>query len=123
MLYAREGFFMARTSKTPWFWEKRNGWYVQKDGKHVKLGEHPADAKPPKKSKTTGQWNPPDEIMKAFHKLMEQPKVVHTVTSTGPFVASILDEFYLWSITHRAADTAASYNKRLQSFLNYLKSR
>ena len=35
----------------PWYWERRNGWYVQLNGKHVFLGEHPSDAPKPEKNK------------------------------------------------------------------------
>ena len=31
---------MARTAH-PWYWEERNGWYVNKDGKRHFLGDHP----------------------------------------------------------------------------------
>ncbi len=61
---------MARTSH-PWFWEERQGWYVNKDGQRHFLGEHPAGAPPPGKRK--GKWNAPPTILQAFHALMARP--------------------------------------------------
>ena len=36
---------------SPWFWEARNGWYVLLNGQRHLLGDHPADAARPQKSK------------------------------------------------------------------------
>ena len=58
-----EGFSVARTA-SPWFWEERNGWYINKDGQRHFLGEHPADAPPPRKTKK--KWNAPPDILRAF---------------------------------------------------------
>lgn len=44
---------MARIA-SPWFWEERQGWYVNKDGQRRYLGEHPEGAPPPAKSKASG---------------------------------------------------------------------
>ncbi len=63
----------------PWYWEKRNGWYVQLNGKHVFLGEHPADAPKPEKNKK-GRWNAPASIDDAFHKLKVAPTIVASGT-------------------------------------------
>ena len=61
---------MARTAR-PWFWEERQGWYVNQGGQRHLLGEHPADAPPPRKLKKN--WNAPPSIMQAFHALMATP--------------------------------------------------
>src|SRR5262249_37828548 len=66
-----EGFSVARTAR-PWFWEERNGWDVNKDGRRHFLGEPPADAPPPRQIKK--KWNPPPSIVTAFHKLMAEPE-------------------------------------------------
>ena len=52
----------------PWFRAALNAWYVEHNGKQVRLGEHPEDVAPPKKSKAG--WNPPQSILDAFYKLM-----------------------------------------------------
>ena len=69
---------MARTP-TPWFWEERNGWYVNNDGQRHHLGEHPQDAPPPRKHK--GKWNAPQAIMQAFHELDGPRQQPHSQTS------------------------------------------
>lgn len=61
---------MARTA-SPWFWEERQGWYVNKDRQRHFLGEHPEDAPPPHKNKT--KWNAPLVIVQAFYALMAKP--------------------------------------------------
>jgi integrase len=59
----------------PWFRTSKNAWYVEFDGSQRSLGLHPEDAPPPKKGKTG--WNPPDEIRRAYKKLLaeESPRL------------------------------------------------
>ena len=61
---------MARTA-SPWFWEERQGWYVNKNGQRQFLGQHPEGAPAPRKHK--GKWNAPQQILLAFHSLMAAP--------------------------------------------------
>jgi integrase len=121
-VFQLEGFFMARTA-FPWFWEERNGWYVNKDGQRHPLGDHPAGFPAPKKTK--GKWNAPPPVMQAFHELMarspEQKVVPKNVpTTSGPTVAEILDKYLDWCLKHRAGRTYEWYRDHLQGFLNHL---
>lgn len=64
----------------PWFWAVRKGWCVCRNGKQVRLGDHPPKAPKPITKNTS--WNPPTEILDAYHKLMGEdeqplPKAVH----------------------------------------------
>ena len=94
----------------PWYWEKRNGWYVQINGKHVFLGEHPAGAAKPEKNKK-GRWNAPESIDDAFHKLMLAPTVVASGT-----VWEVFDAMLGWTLANRARRTYDFYKERLQQF-------
>src|SRR5262249_2093968 len=60
---------MARTAH-PWYRKDRAAWFVEIDGKQVRLGEHPLDAPAPRKSATTGLWNAPPAVMKLFGELV-----------------------------------------------------
>lgn len=111
---------MARTA-SPWFWEERQGWYVNKDGQRHFLGEHPEGAPPPRKQK--GKWNAPQPIVQAFHALMAAPPEQNfpkVSPGGGPLVAEILDKYLDWCQKHRAARTYEWYRDHIQSFLDSL---
>jgi integrase len=113
---------MARTP-SPWFWDERQGWYVNKGGQRHFLGEHPQGAPPPRKSK--GKWNAPPAIVQAFHALMAapaEPKAAGktAVKADGLTVAAILDKFLDWCQKQRAGRTYDWYRDHLQGFLNHL---
>ena len=114
---------MARTS-SPWFWEERNGWYVNKDGQRHFLGEHPTTAPPPRKIKKT--WNAPPSIVTAFHVLMAAPVITAVPDSSssadGPSVAEILDKYLDWCQKHRAPRTYEWYRDLIQGFLDALSN-
>lgn len=54
----------------PWYSETRSGggWFVKLSGEQHFLGKRPAGAAKP--VKRTGRWNPPNEILSEYHKLM-----------------------------------------------------
>jgi integrase len=109
---------VARTAR-PWFWEKRQGWYVNHAGQRHFLGEHPEGAPPPRKIKT--RWNTPPAIMQAFHALMAEPPEAAPPQSspTGVLtVAELLDKFLDWCQQHRAPRTFADHKERIQLFLD-----
>lgn len=111
---------MARIA-TPWFWEERSGWYVNKDGHRHFLGEHPEDAPPPRKHK--GKWNAPTLIVQKFHSLMAAPDTPASnvvAIPAGPTVAEILDKHLDWCQKHRAARTFEWYRDHTQGFLDSL---
>jgi integrase len=54
----------------PFYRSAKGAWYVQlRDGRQKSLGKHPVNLPQPKRSKD-GEWNPPDAVMKEYHKVM-----------------------------------------------------
>jgi integrase len=105
----------------PWFWEARNGWYVQHEGERYFLGLHPA-GEPPKKSKKTGRWNPPPAILDAFHRLMRgEPITARAVEEAADSdrVISVLDDFITWARENKAPLTARRYEQFCQGFVRH----
>lgn len=97
----------------PWFRGALNAWYVEHNGKQVRLGEHPDGAPSPKKTK--GAWNPPPAILDAFYKLMASdpsnlPKPSEILT------AQVCDLFLSHSERHNERATYAWYKHFLQGF-------
>ena len=111
---------MARIA-SPWFWEERQGWYVNKDGQRHFLGEHPEGAPLPRKHK--GKWNVPQTIVQAFHAIMAataDQSVPKTSPGDGPVVVEILDKYLDWCQKHRAGRTYEWYHDHIQNFLDSL---
>jgi site-specific recombinase XerC len=100
----------------PWFWEARNGWYVLIDGTRHFLGEHPAGAGKPQKSKKTGRWNSPEAIDQAFRKLLEGDSP--QAAADDDTVVVVLDDFVAWCRENRAKLTAGRYEEFCQDFVN-----
>jgi integrase len=118
---------MARTA-SPWFWEERGGWYVNKDGQRHFLGNHPDGASAPKKTK--GKWNAPEPIRLAFHALMAAPPAEaptvkpgrSSVSATDALtVAELFDKYLEWCRRNREARTFNDYVWHLQKFCDHLK--
>jgi integrase len=116
---------MARVA-APWFWEERQGWYVNKDGQRHFLGEHPADAPPPHKHKK--KWNAPPAIMRKFHDLMAQEGPAAAAPKSAPTpdgltVAEVCDK-YLDFLEKRVSDGSKAQrtydwsHNHIQDFLN-----
>lgn len=106
---------MARTA-SPWFWEERQGWYVNKNGRRHFLGGHPQGAPPPRK--TRKRWNAPPEIVAAFHALMAAPpEAPAPAPAAGPTAAELFDKYLDWCQKHRAARTFEWYRDHIQGFL------
>jgi integrase len=102
---------------SPWFWEERGGWYVNRDGQRHFLGDHPPDAPPPKKVK--GKWNAPPSIMQAFHALMAAPPTpAPTPAPQGITAAEVFDKFLSWCEKHREPRTYEWYRDHIQDFIN-----
>jgi integrase len=120
---------MARTAH-PWFWEERNGWYVNRNGQRHFLGGHPPDAPVPKKTK--GKWNAPDAIRTAFHALMAAPperapqRHQNSVPDSVPdqlSVSELFDKYLEWCQKYREKRTYDGYVWHLQKFLDHLGDR
>src|ERR1700730_7816024 len=114
------GFPMARSAH-PWYWQDRNGWYVNIAGQRRPLGEHPADATPPRRIK--GRWNAPQIIQNRFHELMadqaKQP-ITPTVAAAGLTVAEVFEKFLDLCTKHRAPRTYDWYRDHIQAFCKAL---
>jgi hypothetical protein len=108
----------------------RNLWYVEIDKRQIPLGTHPDGLPAPKKSKTSegrrGEWNPPEEILRAYSRVMtdhgQGDAVPAAVASQSPPVTEVLDEFLGWlkNQPDKAERTVSWYEKYLQSFLESL---
>lgn len=115
---------MARTA-SPWFWEERNGWYVNKDGQRHFLGDHPPDSPAPRKTK--GKWNAPAAIRDAFHAVMsakpapQSPQ--NSVPGSVPTVGSVFEKYLEWCERHREKRTYDGYVWHLQKFCDHLKTK
>ncbi|QEL17781.1 tyrosine-type recombinase/integrase [Limnoglobus roseus] len=97
----------------PWYRAALDAWYVEHHGKQVRLGDHPADFPPPKKSKSG--WLPPPPILDAFYKLMATDPA--NLPKTDKLVVRMLCELFLeHSHTHHAGVTYDNYKHFLQSF-------
>lgn len=114
---------MARIA-SPWFWEERNGWYVNRDAQRHFLGGHPAGAPAPRKGK--GKWNVPEPVRQAFHDLMaERKKNPPAAAAVAPgliTVAGLFDKCLEWCQKNRAASTFDGYVWHLQRFCDHLKA-
>ena len=97
----------------PWFRTSKNAWFVEQNGVQVRLGLHPENALPPKKS--NAGWNPPEEIQDAFYKLMARdldtmPKAQDILT------AQVCDLFLDHAERHNEPATYRWYKYFLQDF-------
>lgn len=116
---------MARKA-SPWYREERNEWCVTIKGQHHRLGEHPEGAPRPQKSKKTGRWNAPDEIEKAFRRLIDAPGEIAPALSgpeVGDDVVSVLDDFITWCKENREAITTRRYEEFCQDFVRATDER
>ena len=111
----------------------RRLWYVEIEGRQIPLGHHPEGAEEPRKSGTRGgargHWQPPPEVVRAFHRLMaemgrDDPSPAEGVPGEAPqpLAAEVLDEFLTWlkAQPHKAERTVDWYGDYLQSFLDSL---
>jgi len=95
--------FSLRTDQFPKpFWRAaRNAWFVQVNGKQVKLS---ADK---------------DEAFRLYHKLMSRPPEARAEPALPPssrLVVQVVDDFLEWVQCNRAADTYEIYSRILQRF-------
>src|SRR5262245_14979035 len=102
---------------SPWYWEARGGWYITRQGQHVSLGKHPADAPPP--SKRGGKWVVPEPILRAFYgEMSAKPEAKTPKTGPageGPTVFEVFEKFLGWCQRHREARTYEWYRDHIQS--------
>jgi len=88
------GFAVLHFPK-PFFKRSRGAWYVEIDRKQVKLGSDR------------------DEAFRRYHELMRQSRKKPVVSDS---LAALADAFVEWAAQHRAPDTYAWYQYRLQRF-------
>lgn len=103
----------------PWFWKQRNAWFCEPSGKRVRLGTHPEGAAKPVRSKKTGLWNVPSEILDAYHKLMSTQPSERPILQNDEAVCNVLDDFLSWCKQNRAARTEQRYRDFIQDFINF----
>jgi integrase len=111
----------------PFYKANRNTWYVEVARVQHPLGKHPDGFPAP--SKRDGSWDPPREILDAYHRVMAQGQgasEARTVGDTPPPVAVVLDEFVGWlkgrvAEGSKAPRTLEWYVGYLNSFLDYLR--
>jgi integrase len=113
----------------PAYRASRRLWYVELNKKQAPLGKHPDGLPEPKKSKTKGgargEWNPPDEIWREYHRVMLEhgrEDLVPVEAAAAPAVAEVLDEYLGWlkDQPDKAPRTVRWYENYLQSFLESL---
>jgi integrase len=105
----------------PWYRKSKNAWYVEIGDTQHRLGTHPAGATVPQKSKRTGQWNPPPEILEAFYGKMAE---LQAQPCPGPApsiltVAVLCDRFLDHSHRHNDPKTYDWYKGYLDDFCNH----
>jgi hypothetical protein len=88
----------------PFFRSARNAWFVQIDGKQIKLATDR------------------DEAFTRYHELMAKPLPEATKAEAQKLVVVIVDEFLEWCEKHRAPDTYRWYKDRLESFCKSIES-
>ncbi|MFZ1932418.1 MAG: tyrosine-type recombinase/integrase [Thermoguttaceae bacterium] len=86
---------MARRPE-PWWWKKRQAWFVTIDGARHNLGPDEDDAR------------------QRFHELMAEPRKRRVGSNS---VVAICDAFVDWVQKHRSPDTYRWYKDRLQRFV------
>ncbi len=83
----------------PWFRRDRNAWYVQLNGKQIKLSSDRATA------------------FACYHELMKAP---HRPSVAPTDVMALIDQFLEWTRQHRATRTFEWYLERCQKFVDTL---
>ncbi len=81
----------------PWL-RKGRGWYLQLNGKQIKLGKDREAA------------------FTRYHKLMQEQKEVQAEKAESDSVLGIFETFLEWCSRYRSPDTYEWYQKHLQSF-------
>lgn len=76
---------MARRPE-PWYWKSRKAWYVQVDGKQIKLGDDPGPRP------RAGPKAPP-EVMRAYHRLMADAGLLTEAERKRATVPDVCDAF------------------------------
>lgn len=93
-------------SPKPFFKKSHQSWYVQLDGKQIRLGPDEAEAK------------------RRFHALMaEGPKAPPPARSQSPALVDVFDHFLTFCRDQRAPDTYEWYRWRLQMFVDEVAAR
>ena len=99
-----------RRRDLPFWWRKQTGcYYVQVDGKQVRLAPEL------------------DEAWRLYHELMsgkpeEPPRPSPAGKDAGPLVLDVLEAFLEWAEKNKAPLTFRAYRRRLQHFIDSLKA-
>lgn len=102
--------------QAPWYRASKNAWYVESNGRQVRLGEHPESAPAPSKGKDG--WNAPLEIERDFHRLMATENK-SLVDGDQLLAIRICDLFLQWSELHSKPTTFAWHKNYIASFCSH----
>jgi len=105
----------------PFYRAPRDTWFVEIDGRQHNLGRHPEHLPPPKKR--DGGWDPPREVLEAYHREMarrEQPQVMTVTPGQGPSVVAVLDAFLDW--LHKRVQEGRKELRTYDWYRSYLQS-
>lgn len=88
----------------PFFKRSHQSWYVQRDGRQIRLG--------------------PDEAAahRQYHELMAQPAPAPPTRTSSPRLVEVFDHFLTFCREQRAPDTYEWYRWRLQMFVDEIAS-
>lgn len=99
----------------PWYSATRSGggWFVKVNGEQHFLGKNPVGAAKP--AKKAGRWNPPDEILTEFYRLMS----VNDTGSKEDYSVETICALYLDELSQDDPDLAHRYKPTLTSFCSF----
>jgi hypothetical protein len=102
----------------PWYWAAKNAWYVKLGNTRHLLGKHPEGAATPRKRKRGDPPpRPPEEIEKAYHRLMATAD--RKLPQANMLrVATVCDLFLDFSEKHHAPESYSRHKEYLHDFCN-----
>ncbi len=104
-----------RRQPKPWYRASKNAWFIDREGVKVRIGLHPDDLRPPKK--TRKGWDVPPLIMEAFYREMStRPESIPSWEKLP--LATIADLFLDYAKRHLAKESYTLARYYLESFCN-----
>lgn len=99
----------------PWYSETRSGggWFVKLIGTQHFLGKHPVGS--PKPVKKNGRWNPPNEVLTEFYRLMS----VRDTRVKDDYTVETVCALYLEEVAEDNLGLAQRYKQILGSFCDF----
>jgi len=107
----------AGLMKTPWPWYSKSrsggGWFVKLNGTQHFLGKHPVGSPVP--AKRNGRWNPPNEVLTEFYRLMS----LRDTRAKDDYTVETICALHLEEIAEEAPSLAERYKPILGSFCDF----